>query len=200
MTGATDTNDWLRNAAETLRQDPRKALLLTGLGAVMLVLWGRLLFGGGAVRPAGAAIAPDATKSNATDSPAPGGRGAGVAASLNAWLAAPISMPDRNVFAIKLDYFQQDGPRGDGISDRLAKSAGSEADQKKERQILIENLRTQAAGLQLQSTVMGAEPRAMVNGTLVGEGDVVAGFRVEKIEPRCIIVEREGIRLQIAMN
>jgi hypothetical protein len=40
----------------------------------------------------------------------------------------------------------------------------------------------------------------MVNGELVGEGGVVADFRVLKIEARRLIVEREGIRLEIKMN
>jgi hypothetical protein len=40
----------------------------------------------------------------------------------------------------------------------------------------------------------------MVNGDLVGEGSVVANFRIVSIEARRIIVEREGIRLEIDMK
>jgi hypothetical protein len=76
----------------------------------------------------------------------------------------------------------------------------SKADQRKERQILIENLQLQAMQLRLQSTVMGATPRALLNGDMVREGDVVASFRVLKIEPRRIVVEREGIKLEIPMK
>ncbi len=55
---------------------------------------------------------------------------------------------------------------------------------------------------------MGTRPKAVINGDLVGEGDLVASgtgrartqFRVLKIEPRRIIVEREGIRLEIPMK
>jgi hypothetical protein len=47
---------------------------------------------------------------------------------------------------------------------------------------------------------MGPNPRAVINGELVGEGDVVAEFRVLKIEARRIVIEREGIRLEITMN
>ena len=54
--------------------------------------------------------------------------------------------------------------------------------------------------MKLQSTMMGPQPKALVNGELVGEGDVVAAFRVLKIEARRIIVEREGIRLEIQMK
>jgi len=54
--------------------------------------------------------------------------------------------------------------------------------------------------LKLQSTVMGPQPSAMVNGEMVREGSVVAGFRVLKIEARRMIVEREGIKLAILMK
>ena len=58
----------------------------------------------------------------------------------------------------------------------------------------------QAGQLKLQTTLMGPTPRAVVNGMSVGEGDVVAEFRVFKIEARRIIVEREGIKLEIPMK
>jgi len=76
----------------------------------------------------------------------------------------------------------------------------SRADVKKERQILVENLARQASQLRLQSTIMGASPKAVIDGGLVGEGDVVATFRVLRIEPRRITVEREGIKLEIQMK
>ena len=78
----------------------------------------------------------------------------------------------------------------------------------KQRQFLLENLQQQASQLSLQTTVMGMKPKAVVNGELVGVGDVVASgtgesrttFRVLKIEPRRIIVEREGIKLAVPMK
>ena len=57
-----------------------------------------------------------------------------------------------------------------------------------------------ASKLQLQTIVMGASPRAVIDGEMVGIGSVVAGFRVSKIEARRIIVEREGIKLEIPIN
>jgi hypothetical protein len=90
----------------------------------------------------------------------------------------------------------------------LEKSLTLRADVRRERQILMENLQQQASQLRLQTTVMGASPKAVIDGELVGEGDVVAArsgdgrasFRVLKIEARRIIVEREGIKLAIQMK
>ena len=89
------------------------------------------------------------------------------------------------------------------FSDPVAKSVPNPADQLRERQILIQNLQSQAAKLRLQTIIMGsteAGPKAIVEGQLVQEGDVVASFRVLKIESRRIVVEREGIKLEIAMK
>jgi hypothetical protein len=50
------------------------------------------------------------------------------------------------------------------------------------------------------STLMGPHPKAMVNGQMVGEGEVVAQFRVTEIRARSVVVEREGIKLEIPMK
>jgi hypothetical protein len=119
---------------------------------------------------------------------------------------APSVPLGRNLFAVELERFPQDGTRtsvstnGAGFWDELAKSMTFRADVKKERQILVENLQQQANQLRLQSTMMGASPKAVIGGELVGEGEVVASFRVIKIEARRIIVEREGIKLEIQMR
>ena len=68
------------------------------------------------------------------------------------------------------------------------------------RENLLANFRAEAGNLRLDSIIMGPQPKAMIDGKLVAEGDVVALFRVLKIEPRRIIVEREGIKLEIQMK
>jgi len=123
----------------------------------------------------------------------------------------PVGPIDRNLFAVPFDYYPQDGarapqasrtPTDQGFWDELAKSMSAQADQKKDRQILVDNLRTQAAGLTLQGTVLGNQPKAWLNGSLVGVGENIGttGFRVVKIEARMILVEREGVRLEIPMK
>ena len=88
----------------------------------------------------------------------------------------------------------------DGFWARLEKSLALQADQRDKRENQQANYIKAAAQLKLQSTIMGPQPKALVNGELVGEGDVVAEFRVQKIEARRVIVEREGIRLEIQMK
>jgi len=109
------------------------------------------------------------------------------------------------LFSIKLDYFPVDGSRpmfsgddADGFWDQLAKSLAAKADQEKAKGILLENLRLRASRLDLQSTVItDGSPKAMVNGTLVQEGDTIEGFRIVRIEAKRIVVEAEGQKLEV---
>jgi hypothetical protein len=76
----------------------------------------------------------------------------------------------------------------------------NQADRMDKRENLIANYTAQASKLRLESIMLGSQPKAMVNGKLIGEGSVVAEFRVLKIEARRIVVEREGIQLEIQMK
>jgi hypothetical protein len=191
------------------KADPKKAAILAVLGIVMIFLWVRLVGSGGPARASanvtgfrgdGSLAVPDnlrgSGKTNATY------------ASLLEWTRKPIAPLSRNLFVVNYDFFPQDGskpaplrvPQGDSFWDQVAKSMTARADQKKEHEVLVENLRLQAAQLKIQSTVMGASPKALINGQLVGVGGVVASFRVAKIEARKIVVEREGIKLELRLN
>ena len=197
-----------------VRNDPQKAGILTVLVSILVVLQIRLQMSHDSASPARAAAG---TGAPLADNPPPFGaitpeahasaRPLDSAAALRAWMDAPSAPLTRNLFDVDLQRFPHDGSRVQtankdvvGFWDELAKSLVSRADVKKERQILVENLARQASQLRLQSTIMGASPKAVIDGGLVGEGDVVASFRVLRIEPRRILVEREGIKLEIQMK
>lgn len=202
---------------QAVREDPKKAGFLGALVLVMLLLWGRVaLTGKNAPSPAAAEVNAAATGSpaaRAADNPVRPGFSEH-AERLSEWTREPVKPMRRNLFAVNLTYYRRDGSGGRpaeqqlGFWEELAKSREAKTDQKKARQILVENLQLQASQIRLQSTMMGANPQAMVNGTLVGVGDVVAvetaeartTFRVLKIEARGMIVEHEGIKLAISMN
>jgi hypothetical protein len=196
-----------------VRNDPKRAGVLTVLVVILAVLQIRLAMKRGAEEAmAASSVSSPGNKSNngtssASASAAPARAGAS-SATLRGWMESPPAVLTRNLFAIDLDYYAADNARplaanngaNEGFWDELEKSMSSRADHRKERQIFIENLQRQAAEMRLQSTVMGAKPKAVIDGALVGEGDVVAQFRVLKIEPRRITVEREGIKLEIQMK
>ena len=194
-------------AIAAVKADPRRTSVLVVLVVVLAVVWWRVMAGGPGVSSAALVTAPKSGLSSLRSSS--GEPNAAAVAALTDWMHAPVPSIGRNLFAIKFDYFRQDSsrikptlraPEGDGFWDQLAKSMTSRADQRRERQFFIESIQLQAAQLRLQTTLMGSQPRAMINGNLVAEGDAVASFRILKIEARRIIVEREGIKLEILMK
>jgi hypothetical protein len=217
MAAAANNNPLNALVNKVVRQakaDPKKAVALVCLCGVMAFMWARAM-GGPATGPARAAASPTAFRGAESIGGDGGARAAATAAratsaqaSFDEWSRKPIAPVSRNLFVVNYDFFPQDGSKpaplrlaqGDGFWDQIGKSMTVRADQKKEREVLVENLRLQAAQLKVQSTVMGASPKALVNGELVGIGDVVASFRVSRIEARRIVVEREGIKLEIRFN
>ena len=204
---ANSIKTFAQTLVEQAKADPKKASILVGLACVMAFTTSRML-GGAAPGPshAAAGVTPFRSGYTTTDN-LPGGPTVTVAA-LQEWSRRPLAPLSRNLFVINYDFFPQDGTRptggaiqaGGGFWDRVAKSMSVRADQQREHDALVANLRKQAEQLKVQSTVMGASPKALINGEFVGVGSVVASFRVTKIEARRIVVEREGIKLEVRSN
>jgi hypothetical protein len=202
-------NTGIDRAMDTLRASPAKSATLAGLVLIMVIAWLRVLVGG----HTGPAAAQAATMANSASGGAyipdiPVQRHSteqGV--SIQQWARQPAEPLGRNPFAIPMDYYPADSARAEdaatannGYWNLIAKSMSSRADQQQQRQILIDNVRLAAESLKLQSTIMGATPGAMVNGAFVREGGTVAGFRVLRIEPRRLVIEREGVKLAVEMD
>jgi hypothetical protein len=222
---ATDKQNPVEKLNKVLRADPKK----TGALAVLFLCVGVMIVrtmmpdGGSTGAKAAATVngksgrggsGPGGTSGDSAGgsnsgwrSGAPGNPPLSVGAAMLRWADAPVSPLSRNLFSVRIDYFPVDGSRtlqsttaDEGFWAKLEKSLALQADQRDKRENLIANFKAQAAKLRLESTMMGPQPKAMVNGELVGEGSVVASFRVLKIEARRMIVEREGIRLEINMK
>jgi hypothetical protein len=215
MNSMSNNSGPLNDLARMLKTDPKKAGVLAVLVVVLLVTAGRMLLSG-STRPTPASASAKSTNAggskkggtgSAQSNAALAAHNGAVASALQKWAEAPVPPVSRNLFAVRIDYFPRDGSgttRSDaadgGFWDRLEKSLAVQADQRNKQENLKANYMAQAAKLRLESTMMGPQPMAMVNGEMVGEGAVVAEFRVLKIEARRIIVEREGIKLEIQMK
>ena len=220
MSAADPIRQFADKVARQAKADPKKATVLAVLVAVMALMWVRVLTGG-APASASANVTGGSTGSAFAPTPPDGlrpisGRQTAATAALQEWARDHAVVPlTRNLFITSYDAFPTDGgrttattpteptvrvERGDGFWDQLAKSMADRADQIKEHRARVDAIRTEAAKLKVQSTLMGASPKALVNGRLVGLGDVVASFRVTKIEARRIVVEREGIKFALRFN
>jgi hypothetical protein len=54
--------------------------------------------------------------------------------------------------------------------------------------------------LRFTGSILGEHPKAMVNGRLFAKGDVVSGFRIQQIEKRQIVVERDGVSVRVTSD
>jgi hypothetical protein len=148
---------------------------------------------------------------------------------LRAWLDEPVAPVERNIFTFagsadagsdelvrteaKLVAGSSDAQQWrEGSAAEAAEAASSPATD-------VPGQRAAASGpaggsklrvrqVRLQSTLMGAQPTALIDGQMVREGDVVATgsgsarsvYRVLKIEARRVILEREGIRAEVPLE
>jgi hypothetical protein len=206
---APTTSSSIAKLSAAMKADPKKTIVLGSLSVVLLVMVGRLVLSGSQAPAPAAASLPDPPSPTVKSEPtARSGRqtlAPGVA--MAKWLRTPSAPLSRNLFTVKFDHFPTDGrsapphfPGSDTNSDSGPKSPLQQADMQKERQVYMENLRHEAGQLHLQSIMMGPEPKAIIEGRLVAVGDVIASFRVLRIEARSVIVEREGVKLEIQMK
>jgi hypothetical protein len=206
---------WINDLSKTLKADPKKTGSLGVLLAVFAFMLGRIFLAGSSGQPAtagatslGPAIANGVA--SGSDAPVPGqqtARAGGTLAAIQKWSDGPVPPVSRNIFAVRMDYFPLESSRttpadngNDGFWDKLKKSMDQRTDDRQRHENLIASFTLDAEKLKLQSIMMGSTPRAMIDGQLVGVGSVVADFRVAKIETRRVIVEREGIMLEIKMK
>lgn len=198
----------IQKLQRAIKAQPQKTAVLAILVVVMLGAWVKLAMRSGASPASASADSSAGSSVLVSAAPAPASP---TAVALAAWLEGSCPAVTRNLFALKLDYYPQDGSRvdnilregqGNGFWDQLKKSLTVRVDQAEARKILENNLRLQATQLNLQTIVFGATPRALIDGELVGVGDVVgvAKFRVVKIEARQVTVEKEGIALLVTIR
>jgi hypothetical protein len=197
---------WQSNLTAALLQDPRKTGVLGVLLLTLVIVVARTMMGQSHPSAAAASMVAPTAAPVRIIIPSPAPKVGSATTLLRAWLSAPVPPLARNDFLLKSEYYPQDAtktvalPAAEGFWKGVEKFLGVQADQKEKRDAVIAALKTQAATLRPTSTVMGPSPRAMVNGTIVREGDMVGSFRVLKIEPHGIVVENGGIRLAIPMN
>lgn len=188
-----------------VRAEPRKAGALALLLIVLGVLWVKVFLLAQSTPSTVEAAAEHAPKTELKDL-VPRPQASQAARSLIEWTKQPVPPSSKNLFMVDFEHFRRDAAKvlstpitgTDGFWDQLEKSLAIRADLEKARSLLLEDVRNRATRLKLHSTVMNSgHPKALVNGTLLGEGDMIEGFKVIRIEAHRIVVEREGVRLEV---
>jgi hypothetical protein len=142
---------------------------------------------------------------------------------LESWLSRPLQGPARDLFAFRPENYASVTRAGTGEADvapiaaetgrpteQPEKSNAPRADLHVQRQVRVDAVVAAAGKLRLQSTVIqSGVPRAMIDGQLVKAGDTVTGeaangaakpaFRVVRIDRQSVVVDRDGVRVEISM-
>lgn len=204
-------SNFIAELGNSLKADPKKTGSLGVLALLLAVLVGRQFIGGKAKPDSASAAAVgnkvDAVSTAQKSTLSLSKPSSAAAEALQKWSEAPAAPISRNLFAVRMDYFPLDGSRttqngaeDEGFWVKLEKSMSLRTDERQRRENQVASFKVEAEKLKLESIMLGASPRAMIDGQLVGEGNVVASFRVIKIEARRVIIERDGIMLEIQMK
>lgn len=194
-----------------ITQDGKKAAILGALVVVAAALWVRASLLSGGPRQASA---DDQSVESAGDGGSQTGAGAwGDDESVE---AAPTTLPplrplDRDFFAPNEQYFPKSS-QTDSPDEEAPKSAGGTdetSDQTRSpREQHARSVRERADRMKLRSTVVGAQPYAVIQSPTFGEGrgkvfsvgDVVDGLHLIEIASDHVVLEHGGVRVTLRLK
>jgi len=177
------------NLVRDLKRERKKAYMVSGLMAVMLLLWGRLIL---KEVPRTASASP--AKTTASVKKTAKATAVSQVVSLRrpaVYLDLPAT-PARDLFVMDRSLYPQSSSDEPQV---VPKSGAESADDTGVLEALTKSLR----GLTLQTTVLGASPRAVINGKVVRPGEVVNGLTLSQVHPRYVVLEKDGRRLKLEM-
>lgn len=186
---------WIR-----LTADRKKFGVMCGLLMVGMLLWGRLIIiqripRTGYADPAKVAAAEEAAKKALEQS---GGE------ALAELPVVRITAPDsirRDVFEIP-ESMRTNRSEESASLDQNAPKSGTDSSEKTEDPALVhrDRIRMEASSLRLESLIRGLNPMAIVNGSMLTVGAEINGFRLIEVRDRSIIVEKEGLAIEIQLH
>jgi len=179
-------NAQMRHTMNQLTADKKKLALMILLLVVAVVLWLRMSFSQSPQSVSASSGDVTATASAARPAPQTLLIDEHVAVELTDTL-------ERDLFAMNASFFT---PINHGDSEEGEEKSGPEPSDDMTRSLSV---RTEAAELELDTTMTGAKPRAMINGVLLKPGDTVEGFKLLRILHRKVVVEKDGVRVLIEM-
>ncbi|MCP4376295.1 MAG: hypothetical protein GY794_08995 [bacterium] len=187
-----------------LKRDKKKATILGVLLLVGVFFVGKLLLKG-SPQAATAAINPIATTgmpmppevANTATNSYPTVATIGKTSVQGGWgkkIDRDIFLPNATIFPHLIKTTDANG------NVNVVKSEDSAQDIARKRK--EELIRAEGAKLQLESAISGGVPIAIINGTVLGDGAWINGFRVVKIDSKACEVElvKDGITIKLSMK
>ena len=182
-----------KKLARQLMADKKKLSVILCLSAVLMLMWGRLMLkqlprNAVADPPAETQTETSSTSENTSASARTRGRPAAVTIALSDTLARDLFAFDPAEYVKLSDLGNSGDPTG--------KSGPKRAD---EQQRLEDEVRQAAQDLVLQSTILGKNPRAMINGRFLTPGSKINGLELREVLPQEVVLTREGVDVRLSM-
>lgn len=193
-----------------------KLAAMGGLLVVGMLLWARLLF----LKPQPrTAVADNPALALASDNPSPNKPATPTARRQVVRVALPGSL-ERDPFLLDPNAFEKvqkpEAPATPapvvaappsapeetaGVEVQPTELSAAEKSRLKraDEERRIEAVRRAASGMVLQSTVTGADERALINGQRVRPGQSVKGFTLKQVQAREVTLVMDGIEVRLSM-
>jgi len=195
--GNGNMTDWKQKIIAEMNRDKKKTAVLSALVVIAGIFGARLLMTKSAPQATVAAVAPAAAvpAASAFSPPAAAFAAPSARSADEARIRAHMDQLGRT---IRRDLFVPD-IRHFPPAPAKAKSGGpaKAADTRRSTKEFIEG---QAGKLILQSTIVSANPIAIINGQVLRVRDVIEDFTVTKITSRNCVVERDGVAVTLHMK
>lgn len=178
-----------------LAADKRKLGLMVALLSFALLLWGRLLMKD-VPRTANAVPSPTtdaAAAANAATDPATDNS----SADRPIVYIRLVDEVNRDVFRFDRRFYANADPEANSTT--TAKLVPNQTDVSVQRHEAKAAIRTAAQTLVLNSTLLGPQPRAVINGVLLAPGETIQGFTLKEVRSRQVTVTRDGFEVVLEM-
>lgn len=191
------TIDW-RHIWQRMTGDKRKLGVMVGLLCVAMLLWGRLLLKD---VPRSAVADPSTSQASAAGPDKKPAEATGTPQN---------RLADRRVVQVNLyeqvtrDPFAFDPTRFPRIGDEdqtaavRTKLVEEPTDDEQQRQS-HKAIELAARRLNLESTLLGAQSRAMINGQLLSVGESIQGFELIEVRSRQVTVRKDNVEVVLEM-
>lgn len=190
-------NRWWQQVKLDLMAQKKKVGMGAALLAVALLLWGRLLLSD---PPRSAVAEPQTHVAKAPSAtPTPDQRG-----EVRDAESEPVVVIDivpgakRNLFAVDPEHYPDAFPAPEQTK-ASTKSGDDPADQDEGWQATRRAVLAEASALTLQSTMLGARSRAMIDGVLLETGQSIRGFELIEVRARQVTLVKQSVEVTLEM-
>ncbi len=172
-----------------LTADKKKFGLFLTLLALGLLLWGRLL-----LQPVPRTAVADPKLMPVTAQASPGKAAEGGSSARRVVNVVLHDVVERDLFALQAELF----PRAEEEkpSALVEKYPAQKPDDLERARLAVQ---AAARELKLQTTMLGSQPRALINGVLLERGQAIGGFELMEISSRQVTLKKDGVVVVLEM-